>query len=84
MKVFEDLIKAGNLLELTLTNQVKYVKVHGSLDCSDHEMVEFRIQRERDTRQITTLSFRRVDSGRDLLGRIPCKVLKKREIHIIG
>ncbi|GAB0210277.1 hypothetical protein GRJ2_003493500 [Grus japonensis] len=51
------------------------VKVGGSLVCSDHEMVEFRILRGRSRAisRITTLDFRRANFGlfRDLLGRIP-------------
>ncbi|GAB0207425.1 mitochondrial enolase superfamily member 1 [Grus japonensis] len=51
------------------------VKLKGSLGCSDHEMVEFRILRaaRRARSKLTTLDFRRADFGpfRDLLGRLP-------------
>jgi len=51
------------------------VKVKGSLGCSDHEMVEFKILRvARGVRsKLPTLDFRRADFGliEDLLGRIP-------------
>ncbi|GAB0203792.1 mitochondrial enolase superfamily member 1 [Grus japonensis] len=66
------------MLDLVLTNKeglVGDVKLKGSLGCSDHEMVEFRILRaaRRVHRKLTTLDFRRADFGlfRDLLGRIP-------------
>jgi len=52
------------------------VKVKGSLDCSDHEMVEFKILRAawRAHSKLTTLDFKRADFGlfRDLLGMVPC------------
>ena len=51
------------------------MKVKGSLGCSDHEMVEFKILRaaRRVHSKLATLDFRRADFGllRDLLGRIP-------------
>ena len=51
------------------------VKVGGSLGCSDHDMVEFRILRggSRAISRITTLDFGRAKFGlfKDLLGRIP-------------
>ncbi|GAB0207656.1 mitochondrial enolase superfamily member 1 [Grus japonensis] len=66
------------MLDLVLTNKeglVGDVKLKGSLGCSDHEMVEFRILRaaRRVCSKLTTLEFRRADFGlfRDLLGRIP-------------
>ncbi|GAB0209752.1 hypothetical protein GRJ2_003440900 [Grus japonensis] len=66
------------MLDLVLTNKeglVGDVKLKGSLGCSDHEMVEFRMLRAaRGTHcKLTTLDFRRADFGlfRDLLGRIP-------------
>ncbi|GAB0208676.1 hypothetical protein GRJ2_003333300 [Grus japonensis] len=66
------------MLDLILTNKeglVGDVKLKGSLGCSDHEMVEFRILRavRRAHSKLTTLDFRRADFGlfRDLLGRIP-------------
>ena len=51
------------------------LKVGGSLGCSDHEMVEFRILRGRSraVSRITTLYLRRTNFGlfKVLLGRIP-------------
>jgi len=51
------------------------VKVTGSLGCSDHEIVVFKILRtaRRVRSKLATLDFRRADFGllRDLLGRIP-------------
>ncbi|GAB0209810.1 mitochondrial enolase superfamily member 1 [Grus japonensis] len=75
------------MLDLVLTNKeglVGDVKLKGSLGCSDHEMVEFRVLRaaRRVHSKVTTLDFRRADFGlfRDLLGRIPWdKVLEGRE-----
>jgi len=69
---------AHAMLDLVLTNKeglVGNVEVKGSLGCSDHEMVEFKILRaeRRVCSKLTTLDFRRTDFGllRDLLGRIP-------------
>ncbi|GAB0179874.1 hypothetical protein GRJ2_000452700 [Grus japonensis] len=66
------------MLDLVLTNKEGLagdVKLKGSLDCSDHEMVEFKILRaaRRAHSKLTILDFRRADFGlfRDLLGRIP-------------
>jgi len=66
------------MLDLVLTNKeglVGNVKVKGSLGCSDHEMMEFKILRaaRRVCSKLTILNFRRADFGllRDLLGRIP-------------
>ncbi|GAB0188934.1 mitochondrial enolase superfamily member 1 [Grus japonensis] len=66
------------MLDLILANKeglVGDVKLKGSLGCSDHEMVEFRILRavRRAHSKLTTLGFRRADFGlfRDLLDRIP-------------
>jgi len=66
------------LLDLVLTNkegQVEDVKAGGSLGCSDHEMVEFRILRggSRTISRIKTLDFRRANFGlfKELLGGIP-------------
>jgi len=51
------------------------MKLKGSLGCSDHEMLEFKILRSvrRAYSKFTTLDFRRADFGlfRDLLGRVP-------------
>ena len=70
--------RRDTLLDLTLANkeeQVRDVKAGGSLCCSDHGMVKFRIVRgeNKANSRITTLSFRRTDFGlfRDGLGRIP-------------
>ncbi|PKU36894.1 hypothetical protein llap_12800 [Limosa lapponica baueri] len=66
------------MLDFLLTNTnglVGNVKLKGSLGCSDHEMVEFKILRavRRVCSKFTTLDFRRADFGlfRDLLGRVP-------------
>jgi len=51
------------------------VKAGGSLGCSDHEMVEFRILRggSRPISRITALDFKRANFGlfKDLFGGIP-------------
>ncbi|GAB0208473.1 mitochondrial enolase superfamily member 1 [Grus japonensis] len=77
-QVVEEPTRRGVLLDLVLTNKEGLVgdaKVGGSLGCSDHEMVEFRILhgRSRAISRITTLDFRRANFGlcKDLLGRIP-------------
>ncbi|GAB0177486.1 hypothetical protein GRJ2_000213900 [Grus japonensis] len=77
-QVVEKPMRRGVLLDLVLKNKeglVEDVKVGGSLGCSDHEMVEFRILhgRSRAISRITTLDFRRANFGlfKDLLGRIP-------------
>jgi len=66
------------MLDLVLTNKeglVGKVKVKGSLGCSDHEMVEFKILRaaRKACSKLATLDFRRADFGllRDLLHRTP-------------
>ena len=66
------------LLDLVLTNKegpAGDVKVGGSLSCSDHEMVEFRLLRggSRAISRITSLDLRRANLGlfRDLPGGIP-------------
>jgi len=66
------------LLDLVLTNRdglVEDVKSGGSLGCSDHEVVEFRILcgESRAVSRNTTLDFRRPNFGlfKDLLGGIP-------------
>jgi len=55
-------MRRGMLLDLVLTNKeglVEDVKVRGSLGCSDHEMVEFRILHgaSRAISRIPTLGF---------------------------
>ncbi|GAB0208696.1 mitochondrial enolase superfamily member 1 [Grus japonensis] len=78
LQVIEEPTRRGAMLDLLLTNKeglVGDVKLKGSLGCSDHEMVEFRILRtaRRAHSKLATLDFRRADFGlfRDLLGRIP-------------
>ncbi|GAB0203625.1 hypothetical protein GRJ2_002828100 [Grus japonensis] len=68
----------GAMMDLVLTNKeglVGDVKLKGSLGCSDHEMVEFKILRaaRRAHSKLTTLDFKRADFGlfRNLLGRLP-------------
>jgi len=77
------------LLDLVLTNRgglIEDVKSGGSLGCSDHEMVEFRILHEgrRARSRITTLDFRRANFGlfKDLLEGTPwVRALKVREVQ---
>ncbi|GAB0188654.1 mitochondrial enolase superfamily member 1 [Grus japonensis] len=78
LQVIEEPTRRGAMLDLTLTNKEGLVgdgKLKGSLGCSDHETVEFRILRaaRRVHSKLTTLDFSRADFGlfRDLLGRIP-------------
>ncbi|GAB0177051.1 mitochondrial enolase superfamily member 1 [Grus japonensis] len=66
------------MLDLVLINKealVGNMKLKGSLGCSDHDIVEFKILRAagRAHSKLTTLDLRRADFGlfRDLLGRIP-------------
>ncbi|GAB0181465.1 triadin [Grus japonensis] len=80
------------MLDLVLTSKeglVGNVKLKGSLGCSDHETVEFKILRaaRRVHSKLTTLDFRRADFGlfRDLLGRVPWdKALEGRETRTVG
>ncbi|GAB0202830.1 hypothetical protein GRJ2_002748600 [Grus japonensis] len=78
LQVTEEPTRRGVMLDLILTNKeglVGDIKLKGSLGCSDHEMVEFRILRaaRRVCSKLTTLAFSRADFGlfRDLLGRLP-------------
>jgi len=78
MQVVEDPTRRGALLDLVLMKKeglVEDVKAGGSLGCSDHEMVNFRIMRggSRATKRIKTLEFKRANFGlfHDLLGGIP-------------
>ncbi|GAB0176277.1 hypothetical protein GRJ2_000092900 [Grus japonensis] len=78
LQVIEEPTRRGAMLDLILTNKeglVGDVKLKGSLGCSDHKMVEFRILRaaRKVHSKLTTLDFRRADFGlfRDPLGRIP-------------
>ncbi|GAB0204964.1 hypothetical protein GRJ2_002962000 [Grus japonensis] len=75
LQVIEEPTRRGAMLDLVLTNKeglVGDVKLKGSLGCSDHEMVEFKILRAA-RRVRSKLDFRTADFGlfRDLLGRIP-------------
>ncbi|GAB0180838.1 hypothetical protein GRJ2_000549100 [Grus japonensis] len=78
LQVIEELMRRGAMLDLVLINKeglVGNVNLKGSLGCSDHEMVEFKILRaaRRVHSKLTAPDFRRADFGlfRDLLGRIP-------------
>lgn len=59
------------LLSINKEGLVRTVKLKGSLDCSDHEMVEFEIltAASRAHSKLTALNFRKADSGliRDLV-----------------
>jgi len=66
------------MLDFVLTNReglVGNMKLKGSLGCSDHEMVEFKILRaaRRVYRKLNTLDFRRADFSlfMDLPGKVP-------------
>ncbi|PKU46342.1 glycerol kinase [Limosa lapponica baueri] len=82
----EEPTNKGAMPDLILTKKevwVGNVKLKGSLSCSDHEMVEFKILRaaRRVRSKLTTLDFRRADFGllRDLIGRVTWeKVLERR------
>jgi len=78
MQVVEEPTRKGDLLDRVLTNKeglAEDVKVGGSLGCSDHEMVNFRILHggSRVTSRIKTLDFSRANFGlfKDLLGGNP-------------
>jgi len=65
------------MLDLVFNNKkglMGNVKLRGSLGCSDHEIVEFKMLRaaRRVHSKLTTLDFRRADLSlfRDLLGRV--------------
>ena len=65
-QVIEKLTRRGGVLELVLTNKeglMGNVKLKDSLDCSDHEMVEFKIlmAASRVHSKLTVLDFRRAD-----------------------
>ncbi|GAB0204618.1 mitochondrial enolase superfamily member 1 [Grus japonensis] len=77
-QVVEEPTGTGVLLDFVLMNReglVGDVKAGGSLGCSDHETVEFRILHgsSRAVSRIRSLDFRRTNFGlfKDLLGRIP-------------
>ena len=86
LQVIEEPMRRGAMLHLVLTNKVGLVgsvKLKGSLGCSDHETVEFKILRaaRRVHNKLATLDFRRADFGlfRDLLSRVAWeKALEKR------
>ncbi|PKU43024.1 rna-directed dna polymerase from mobile element jockey-like [Limosa lapponica baueri] len=74
LQVVEDSMRRGSMLDLVLTNKKGLVgNVKGSLGCSDHEMVEFKILTAAKgvCSKLSSLDFRRAESGlfRDLLGR---------------
>ena len=78
LQVIEEPMRTGAMLDLVLPNKeglVRNVKLKGSLGCSDHEMVEFKILKAatRAHSKLTALDFRRADFSlfRDLLGRVP-------------
>ncbi|GAB0187672.1 hypothetical protein GRJ2_001232500 [Grus japonensis] len=67
LQVIEEPTRGGAMLDLVLTNKeglVGDVKLKGSLGCSDHEMVEFRILRaaRRACSKLTALDFSRADT----------------------
>jgi len=80
-------MKKGAVLDLVLTSEeglMSDVKLKGSLDCSDHKMVNFKILRvsKRVHSKLATLDFRRADFElfRELLGRVTWeKALEGRE-----
>ncbi|GAB0188073.1 hypothetical protein GRJ2_001272600 [Grus japonensis] len=78
LQVIEKPMRRGAMVDLVLTNKeglVGNMKLKGSLGCSDHEMVEFKILRavRRAHSKLTTLDFGRADFGlfRDPPGRVP-------------
>jgi len=78
LQVIEEPTRRGAMLDLLLTHKeelVENVKLKGSLGCSVHEMVEFKILRaaSRMHNKLTTWDFRRATFGLfvDLLSRAP-------------
>ena len=76
--MIEEAVRRGATLDVVLTNKeglMGNAKLKGSLGCSDHEMVEFKILRalRRAHSKLATLDCRRADFGlfRDLPGRVP-------------
>jgi len=68
LQVIKEPTRRGVMLDLVLTNKeglIGNVKLKGCLDCSDREMVEFKILRaeRRVHNRLTTLNFRREDFG---------------------
>ncbi|PKU31477.1 dtw domain-containing protein 2 [Limosa lapponica baueri] len=77
LKVTVEPRRKGSLLHLILTNKeglIGGVKIRGSLRCSDHKMLDFRILRawKRVKIKFTTLDFKKAYFGlfKDLLGRV--------------
>ncbi|PKU47462.1 hypothetical protein llap_2202 [Limosa lapponica baueri] len=75
--VIEEPTRRGAMLDLVLNNKeglVGIVKLKGSLDCSDHEMVKFKTLRggRRPHSKLINLDLRRADFGlfMDLLVRV--------------
>ena len=68
-QVVEEPTRQGVFLDLVLTNMdglVRDVKVGGSVGCSNHEMVEFKMElggRSKAKRRIATLDFRKPTSS---------------------
>ena len=78
MQMVDEPTRRGVLLDFILTNKegpIEAVKVEGSLSCSDHDVVEFRISCgwNRIPSRITTLHFSKANFGvfKQLLGEIP-------------
>ncbi|GAB0205919.1 hypothetical protein GRJ2_003057500 [Grus japonensis] len=78
LQVIEEPTRRGAMLDLVLIKKERLigdVKLKGSLGCSDHKMVEFKILRtgRRVHSKLTVLDVRTADFGlfRDLLGGIP-------------
>ena len=67
MQVVEEMTRRGLILDLALSNRdglVRDVKVGGSLECSDHEMVEFKMElggRSKAKNRIASLDFQRAN-----------------------
>ena len=88
LQVIEEPVRRGAMLKLVLTNKeglVGSVKLKGSLGCSDHEMVEFKILRaaRRAHSQLVALDCRREALGlfRDPTQTIP-RVYKNQPVAI--
>jgi len=85
----EELTRKGVLLDLVFTNKeglVTDVMMGGSLGCSSHEMVEFKILcgKSKVICRIANLDFRRAkfDFFKHLLGGIPwAQVLESKVAH---
>ena len=80
-------MRKGAMLDFVLTNEeglVSNVKLKGSLGCSDHEMVEFKILRvsKRVHSKLATLDLRRADFT--LYRRIPRDTALERRDRVPG